>query len=50
MCTNNFDYNDVIWNSNDVEEAIKGLNCNKSWGVDDIYAEHLKYSSKRLNS
>ena len=33
-----------------VEKAFKGLNCNKSWGVDDIYAEHLKYSSKRLYS
>ena len=47
MCTNNLDYNDVIVTPDDVEKAMKGLNCNKSFGVDGIFAERLKYSSER---
>ena len=33
---------------NDVYEAINKLDCNKSCGADDIYAEHLKKSYIRL--
>ena len=44
MRTSNFDYHDVIVTPDDVEKAIKGLNCNKSFGVYGIFAELLKYS------
>ena len=47
MCTNNFDYNYVIVTPDDVEKAIFSLNCNKSFGVDCMFAELLKYSSER---
>ena len=46
MCTNNLDYNDEIVTTDDVNKAIKGLNCNKTFGVDGLYAELLKYSSE----
>ena len=28
--------------------SVKGPECNKSWGVDCLYAELLKYSSERF--
>ena len=50
MCINSLDYNDVIVMPDDVEKAVKGPECNKSWGVDCLYVELLKYSSKCLYS
>ena len=41
-------YNMVKVSTNDVQEAIKKLDCNKSCGSDQIYAEHLKYASNKL--
>lgn len=32
----------------EIEGAIKELDCNKSCGMDGIYAEHLKYCSNRI--
>ena len=32
----------------DIQEAIKKLDCNKSCGSDQIYAEHLKHASDKL--
>jgi hypothetical protein len=32
----------------EVEKAIRKLSCHKSCGLDGIYAEHLKYASRRL--
>ena len=34
--------------TNDVKEAIKKLDCNKSCGSDQIYAEHQKYASNKI--
>ena len=38
------EYNDVLVTSQEVEKAIRELDCNKSCGVDCIYTEHLLYS------
>ena len=42
------EYNDVLVTSQEVEKAIRELDCNKSCGVDCIYTEHLLYSSNLL--
>ena len=41
-------YNDISISTYELEAAIKRLDCNKSCGLDGIYAEHIHYSSKRL--
>ena len=42
------DYKNVKVNNTEIFDAIKSLDSNKSCGLDGIYAEHLKYASKRL--
>ena len=32
----------------DIQDAIKKLDCNKSCGSDQIYAEHLKHASNKI--
>ena len=32
----------------DIQDAIKKLDCNKSCGSDQIYAEHLKHANKKI--
>ena len=41
-------FNDIKITAANVYDAIKKLGCNKSCGADNIYAEHLKYSSAKL--
>ena len=44
----NSKFDDLIVTTDDVIDAIKKLEINKSCGVDNIYAEHLKYANDRL--
>ena len=39
---------DIFVSIHNTEGAIKKLDLNKSCGLDGIYAEHLKYCSKRV--
>ena len=41
-------FDDVKVTINDVRDAVNKLDCNKSCGADDIYAEHLKYASEKI--
>ena len=41
-------YNNVKVSNSEMFDAIKALDFNKSCGIDGIYAEHLKYASKKL--
>ena len=41
-------FSDMKVTVNEVIDAIKNLELNKSCGADNIYAEHLKYASERL--
>ena len=41
-------FSDMKVSPNEVYEAIKKLDKNKSCGADSIYAEHLKYASEKL--
>ena len=45
---NSTNYGDIIVDVNDVKDAIQALDNNKACGLDGLYAEHLKYSSRRL--
>ena len=51
-CVNNLSLNSVFENvkvnNNEIFDAIKSLDSKKSRDHDGIYAEHLKYASKRL--
>ena len=42
------EYQDVKVTNQEIFEAIKSLDSNKTCGLDGIYAEHLKYASDRL--
>ena len=43
-----FLYSDqVVVTMTDIDKAVRELDYNKSSGTDNIYAEHLKYCSKR---
>ena len=44
----NCSYNTMKVTINDIQDAINKLDCNKSCGADDIYAEHLKYASEKI--
>ena len=44
----NCDRSNITVNSDEVLEAIKTLDKNKSCGMDGIFAEHLKYANRRL--
>ena len=46
--TLNSTFNELKVNINELIDAIKKLDMNKSCGADNIYAEHLKYASERL--
>lgn len=41
---------DMIVGAREIRDAISKLDCNKTCGADDIYAEHLKYASSRVLS
>ena len=41
-------HNDMIITANNINDAIKNLECNKSCGMDNISSEHLKYASPVL--
>ena len=41
-------FDDLLVKSEEIEEAIKDLDLNKSCGQDGIYAEHLTFSSRRI--
>ena len=41
--------NDMIVNCEEISKVINGLDCNKSCGLDGIYAEHLKHASSRVS-
>ena len=44
----NCSYDTMKVTMNDIQDAINKLDCNKSCGNDDIYAEHLKYASEKI--
>ena len=44
----NLDFNDLLVSKEEIVLAIKGLENNKSYGLDGIYAEHLKFASCNL--
>ena len=44
----NYDFNALKVTIDDIQNAIKRLDNNKTCGSDEIYAEHLKYSSEKL--
>ena len=44
----NCDFNVLKVTVNDIQNAINRLDNNKTCGSDEIYAEHLKYSSEKL--
>ena len=41
-------YDNVKVNNDEIIDAIKSLDINKSCGLDRIYAEHLKFASGKL--
>ena len=42
------EFQDVRVSNQEIFEAIKSLDNNKTCGLDGIYAEHLKYASNHL--
>lgn len=48
ICTTNSSFNDLKVEINEVMDAIKKLDNNKSCGADKIYAEHLKHASEKI--
>ena len=44
----NSKFDDIKVTIDDVIDAIKKLDMNKSCGADNVYAEHLKYASNRI--
>ena len=40
---------DMFLSPDEIGAAIDSLTNNKSSGLDEIYAEHLKYCSERIN-
>ena len=44
----NTPYNELKVTVCDIQDAIKKLDCNKSCGSDQIYAEHLKHANKKI--
>ena len=40
--------NDIVVEISEVENANKCLDINKTYGMDGVYAEHLKHCDKRI--